>query len=101
MSASIGKTALAFVPGLDYRRVSGLTGQGKGEYEVTPVEQQFTIARGSACESHGGLREMFERFGSLWCRVFHDAPMWPLSAGYRCRTCGRVQPVPWSLRHSG
>jgi hypothetical protein len=34
-------------------------------------------------------------FGFLWCRLVHDAPMWPFRHSYQCRKCGRVHPVQW------
>ena len=35
------------------------------------------------------------RFWDLWCRLMHDAPMWPSHGEYECRTCGRYFPVCW------
>ena len=34
-------------------------------------------------------------FGFLWCRLMHDAPMWPFRNSYQCRKCGRTHPVQW------
>jgi hypothetical protein len=36
------------------------------------------------------------RFGTLWCDLMHDAPMWPFRGEYECRTCGRRYHVPWA-----
>ena len=38
----------------------------------------------------------FERLGIRWCRMMHDAPMWPIRGRYRCRACGRSFLVPWA-----
>lgn len=36
---------------------------------------------------------MFDRlsstFGTFWCLLMHDAPMWPIHGAYECRSCGR------------
>jgi hypothetical protein len=40
-----------------------------------------------------------ERLRVLWCRLMHDAPMWPIHGIYRCRTCGQSYPVPWAGEH--
>lgn len=32
---------------------------------------------------------------SRWCRVMHDAPMWPIHGHYQCGVCGTRFPVPW------
>jgi len=40
-----------------------------------------------------------EKLRVLWCRLTHDAPMWPIHGSYRCRTCGRNYPVPWEGEH--
>jgi hypothetical protein len=34
-------------------------------------------------------------FGSFWCRLMHDALMWPFRGHYRCRICNRSYTVPW------
>jgi hypothetical protein len=39
---------------------------------------------------------LFERFGTWWCRIMHDSPMWPVCGRYRCRACGRSYLVPWA-----
>jgi hypothetical protein len=44
-------------------------------------------------QGNGGL---FRRWTELWCYVFHSNTMWPLRDSYRCRTCGRIYPVPWA-----
>jgi hypothetical protein len=31
----------------------------------------------------------------LWCKMWHQSPMWPSHGHYQCRTCGREYPVPW------
>lgn len=33
--------------------------------------------------------------GFLWCRLMHDAPMWPFRNSYQCRVCGRTHRVQW------
>jgi hypothetical protein len=38
---------------------------------------------------------VIERIGFWWCKLIHDAPMWPISGRYECRTCGRHHPVLW------
>jgi hypothetical protein len=40
-----------------------------------------------------------ERLRVQWCRLMHDAPMWPIHGVYRCRTCGQSYPVPWAGEH--
>ena len=42
-----------------------------------------------------------ERIGVLWCRLMHDAPMWPIHGTYRCRICGSAYPVPWAGERQG
>lgn len=32
---------------------------------------------------------------SVWCRVMHDAPRWPIHGQYECGVCGAHYPVPW------
>jgi len=39
---------------------------------------------------------VFERLRTRWCRMMHDAPMWPIRGHYRCRSCGRNFAVPWT-----
>lgn len=39
---------------------------------------------------------VFERLRTRWCRMMHDAPMWPVRGHYRCRSCGRNFLVPWA-----
>jgi hypothetical protein len=36
------------------------------------------------------------KFGTLWCDLMHDAPMWPIHGEYECRICGRRYPVRWA-----
>jgi len=36
------------------------------------------------------------KFGTLWCDLMHDSPMWPIHGEYQCRICGRRYPVPWA-----
>jgi hypothetical protein len=36
------------------------------------------------------------RLAVLWCRLMHDAPMWPMYGTYQCRVCARSYPVPWA-----
>jgi len=40
-----------------------------------------------------------EKLSILWCRVMHDAPMWPIHGSYPCRICGRSYLVPWATEH--
>jgi hypothetical protein len=40
-----------------------------------------------------------ERLRVQWCRLMHDAPMWPIHESYRCRTCGQSYPIPWAAEH--
>jgi hypothetical protein len=35
--------------------------------------------------------------GELWCRLMHEASMWPIHGSYRCGNCGRSYPVPWAV----
>src|SRR5512147_877633 len=42
------------------------------------------------------LESTTHRIGTLWCKVVHDSPMWPIHGQYRCRTCGRSYPVQWA-----
>lgn len=39
--------------------------------------------------------DMLSRLLSLYCRLVHPAPMWPVNGRYTCRTCFRSYPVPW------
>lgn len=39
---------------------------------------------------------LFQRWGIRWCRMMHDAPMWPIRGHYQCRSCGRSFQVPWA-----
>lgn len=39
---------------------------------------------------------LLERFSIRWCRMMHDAPMWPIRGHYLCRACGRSFQVPWA-----
>ena len=43
-----------------------------------------------------GAFKMIETIGTLWCRLMHDAPTWPIHRHYRCRTCQRQYLVPWA-----
>ncbi|MGO9257802.1 MAG: hypothetical protein ACLQU1_16040 [Bryobacteraceae bacterium] len=36
------------------------------------------------------------RLAALWCRLTHDAPMWPIHGAYRCRICSQIYRVPWA-----
>ena len=31
----------------------------------------------------------------LWCKLFHDEPMWPVRGQYQCRRCLCYHPVRW------
>ena len=42
------------------------------------------------------LPSVLERLRTRWCRMVHNAPMWPIRGQYRCRACGRNFPVPWT-----
>jgi len=35
------------------------------------------------------------RVGTLWCKLLHNEPMWPIHGYYECRTCGRYFPAGW------
>jgi len=50
---------------------------------------------GEAPELSTHSKTAMERFGSLWCGVAHDSPMWPIHGRYQCRVCGRFYSVPW------
>ena len=39
---------------------------------------------------------VFARLGIRWCRMMHDAPMWPIRGHYLCRSCGRNFQIPWA-----
>jgi len=41
---------------------------------------------------------MVERFLSAWCRLTHDAAMWPMHGRYTCARCLRQHPVSWEAR---
>jgi hypothetical protein len=45
---------------------------------------------------NSGVFKMTENIGRLWCRLIHDAPMWPIHGHYQCRTCNRQYSVPWA-----
>lgn len=48
--------------------------------------------------NNGAVSESFWfQTPGLWCRIFHPAPMWPVSGYYRCPTCLREYRVPWEL----
>ena len=36
------------------------------------------------------------KLGTLWCRLMHNAPMWPIHGSYQCRTCGRRYRIVWA-----
>lgn len=38
------------------------------------------------------------RLAAAWCSLMHDSAMWPAHGQYRCRSCGRLYPVPWPER---
>jgi hypothetical protein len=42
------------------------------------------------------LRRLAARLRAVWCRLMHDAAMWPIHGIYRCRTCGQSYPIPWA-----
>jgi hypothetical protein len=44
------------------------------------------------------MRNDLERFLVFWCRTMHDSITWPRDGCYRCRSCGRVFPVPWAAQ---
>lgn len=44
-------------------------------------------------EHSGGLIETIAR---LWCRLTHNAPMWPINGEYECRICMRRFRVAWA-----
>jgi hypothetical protein len=41
---------------------------------------------------------MLERILKLWCRLMHNAAMWPMHGQYICARCLREHPVPWEVR---
>jgi hypothetical protein len=41
------------------------------------------------------MEAMMNRLEELWCKVMHDAAMWPMHGRYECRTCGREYAVAW------
>jgi hypothetical protein len=47
---------------------------------------------------NSGAFKMTETIGTLWCRLMHDAPTWPIHGHYRCRTCQRQYLVPGAER---
>jgi len=40
------------------------------------------------------------RLGGFWCRMMHQAAMWPIHGRYQCRVCGRGYRVPWAAEHA-
>lgn len=36
-----------------------------------------------------------DTIGRIWCRLMHDALMWPMHGEYECRICMRRFPVAW------
>ena len=45
-----------------------------------------------------GTASTIERLAGAWCRLMHDAAMWPAHGQYQCRSCGRHYAVPWMER---
>jgi hypothetical protein len=56
-----------------------------------PEMMRENIDRGSAA-----FQTAAWKFGTLWCDIMHDAPMWPIHGEYECRVCGRRYSVPWA-----
>jgi hypothetical protein len=40
--------------------------------------------------------DLGRRLGVFWCRLMHDAPMWPIHGTYQCRICAQSYTVPWA-----
>ncbi len=43
----------------------------------------------------GQVSGLSETIGTIWCRLIHDSPTWPIHGHYHCRTCRRTYRVPW------
>ena len=43
---------------------------------------------------------MTEKFLDAWCRLMHNAAMWPMNGKYTCARCLREHPVPWEEHQS-
>ena len=43
--------------------------------------------------------EFARRLGVFWCRLMHDAPMWPIHGTYQCRICAQSYTVPWARNY--
>lgn len=39
--------------------------------------------------------KLFSYLGTLWCRVLHPLPMWPICGHYICPRCLRRYSVNW------
>lgn len=72
----------------------------KEELVLLAGERLCGVSTHAMAEARQSPRDVLNRLGLTWCRVLHDAPMWPLTEGYRCRTCGRLHPVPWAQPHA-
>ncbi len=44
--------------------------------------------------------EIVDKAGDLWCRMMHNAAMWPIHGFYECRSCGRRHPITWAGEQS-
>jgi len=49
----------------------------------------------------GQISGFSETIGTLWCRLIHDSPTWPIHGHYHCRTCRRTYTVPWGDAAAG
>jgi hypothetical protein len=53
------------------------------------------------------MRDLMNRFETLWCEQMHSDVMWPIHGKYRCGTCMREYAVPFeaverpSVEHRG
>lgn len=48
----------------------------------------------------GRARTLRSSFGTLWCTLMHDSPMWPIRGRYQCARCFRYHPVRWDRPES-
>jgi hypothetical protein len=45
---------------------------------------------------HKPLR-LVEKLKDIWCRAFHNEPMWPVNGRYQCRCCLRYHGISWTV----
>ncbi len=41
------------------------------------------------------MKSVRSRVATVWCKLMHPAPMWPVNGHYQCPACLRSYPVPW------